>query len=240
MAEINRITLWVDANCNELGAYYDEAAQRAGKVVWPLIDMDPENPAGLDLFKGGKRPPTPSAETPLMQKSEELIKKLWPEGKRPAPTRRRRGVKPKPMDMSKAVEKFAPGWKLSNCGNIENPGLYAAWAGRKNVLVTHPLDRSTGSVLHRQTTIPAGKRTILHTVVGHHRRGNWTLIARVNKKELARKTVGGSTAVGGWMTVDVDLSAYAGKKVEIELVNQPSGWNWETAYWGEIDLKTSK
>jgi hypothetical protein len=79
LAEINRITLWVDANSNYLGAYYDEAAQRAGKVVWPLIDMDPANPAGIDLFKGGKRPPTPGASTPLMKKNEELIKRLWPD-----------------------------------------------------------------------------------------------------------------------------------------------------------------
>jgi len=47
--QINRITLWVDANSNELGAYRDEEKQRAGELVWPLIDMDPANPAGLDL-----------------------------------------------------------------------------------------------------------------------------------------------------------------------------------------------
>ena len=44
MEEINRVTLWADANSNELGAYYDEDKQRAGEVVWPLIDMDPLNP----------------------------------------------------------------------------------------------------------------------------------------------------------------------------------------------------
>ena len=78
MKEINRITLWVDANSNEFGAYYDEDKQRAGEVVWPLIDMDPANPAGLDLFAPGGRPPTPSASTPLMKKSEEMIKLRWP------------------------------------------------------------------------------------------------------------------------------------------------------------------
>jgi len=81
MKEINRITLWVDANSNELGAYYDEGKQRAGEVVWPLIDMDPANPAGVDLLPGGLRPPTPNASTPLMIKSEEMIKLRWPERK---------------------------------------------------------------------------------------------------------------------------------------------------------------
>ena len=50
MKGINRITLWIDANSNELGAYRDEDRQRAGELVWPLIDMDPSNPAGLDLL----------------------------------------------------------------------------------------------------------------------------------------------------------------------------------------------
>lgn len=78
MKEINRVTLWVDANSNDLGAYRDEGKQRAGEVVWPLIDMDPANPAGIDLVAGRPPPPTPSASTPLMKQNEEYIKLRWP------------------------------------------------------------------------------------------------------------------------------------------------------------------
>jgi hypothetical protein len=237
MAEINRVTLYIDANSNELGAYYDEAGQRAGKVVWPLVDMDPENPAGLDLFKGGKPEPTPSASTPTMKKNEAQILKLFPKDKWPSGGgRRRTAVKSKPVSFGKAVQQFAPGWKLSNCGNIESPGLRSVWAGKKNVLATHPAGRNTGSVLTRKLAVPSGKGSILRLVVGHDHRGDWTLIARINKKELIRKTIGKSGSKGGWMTVDVDLSKYAGKTVDIELVNQPSGWAYETAFWGEISL----
>jgi len=175
-----------------------------------------------------------------MKQNEELIEKLWPEKNRPVPRTRRGAGKPKPMNMGKAVEKFAPGWKLANCANIESPGLRASWAGRKNVLVTHPLDRSTGSVLSRKIAIPSGKRAVLHMVVGHDHRGDWTFIARVDKKELLRKPIGKAGSKNGWMTIDLDLSPYAGKSVKIELVNQPSGWSFETAFWGEIALKTSK
>ena len=76
MEEINRVTLWVDANCNVLGAHADEAGQKAGKIVWPLIDTNPANPAGLDLFDD-KPPPTPGAATPLMRRNEERIKRIW-------------------------------------------------------------------------------------------------------------------------------------------------------------------
>ena len=48
MKDINRITLWIDANSNELGAYRDEKKQRAGEVAWPTIDMDPNNPTGVE------------------------------------------------------------------------------------------------------------------------------------------------------------------------------------------------
>ncbi|MHC4087849.1 MAG: HzsA-related protein [Planctomycetota bacterium] len=91
MAEINRITLWADTNANELGAYRDQHMQRAGEIVWPLIDMDPENPAGLDLVQGRPAPPTPGASAPLMQKSEEFIKAQWPDLQAKRKIRKRRG-----------------------------------------------------------------------------------------------------------------------------------------------------
>ncbi len=87
MAEINRITLWADANSNELGAYTDQDRQRAGEVVWPLIDMDPENPAGLDLVPGRPAPPMPGASAPLMKQSEEFIKARWPDAETTRQTR---------------------------------------------------------------------------------------------------------------------------------------------------------
>ena len=79
MEEINRITLWADANSNELGAYHDVAKQRAGEVVWPAIDMDPLNPAGIDLMPGRPAPPYPDANTPMMKTSEAIVKKTYPE-----------------------------------------------------------------------------------------------------------------------------------------------------------------
>lgn len=47
--EFRRITLWLDCNANELGAYTQVAEQRRGEIVWPKLDVDPLNP--LDLEK---------------------------------------------------------------------------------------------------------------------------------------------------------------------------------------------
>ncbi len=40
--EFRRITLWLDCNSNELGAYTKADAQRKGETVWPELDIDPK------------------------------------------------------------------------------------------------------------------------------------------------------------------------------------------------------
>ncbi len=236
MAEINRVTLWADANSNDLGAYYDEKRQRAGEVVWPVIDMDPENPAGIDLVEGRPGPASPSAAMPLMKQSEALIKSWFPDMKPAQATGRKPARGASGMNIAEAVAKFAPGWKVAGCGRDCSPGLRASWGGRRNVLVTHPLDRDTGCVLSRTVTVPAGKGAALRLNVVHDPRGDWVLIVRADGKELLKRTINRAGSRDGWTTVDVDPSSFAGKKVAVELVNQSNGWNWETGYWSAIEL----
>jgi len=139
-------------------------------------------------------------------------------------------------DLSKAISKFAPGWKVAKCGEDMNPGLLAEWAGKKNVLMTHPLSRTVGCVLSKKVIIPAGKKTKLQLVVGHHPQGDWTLLVKADGKELLSTSVGRETAENGWMKTDVDLSAYAGKEINLELENKASEWAWEAGYWARIEL----
>jgi hypothetical protein len=139
-----------------------------------------------------------------------------------------------PAALRKDVEKFAPGWTIADCGTEMEPGLHAEWNGRKGVLVTHPLDRDTPCRLSRKLEVPRGDRAALHIIAGHHPEGDWDLIVRIDGKECLRRAVGKDTAKGGWLETDVDLSAHAGKTVAIEILNQPTGWAYEAAYWGEI------
>jgi hypothetical protein len=50
--EIHRITMWLDMNSNELGSEVDVDAQKRGDLVWPSLDVDPENPLGLEIDSG--------------------------------------------------------------------------------------------------------------------------------------------------------------------------------------------
>ena len=142
------------------------------------------------------------------------------------------------MNLDQAITKVAPGWKVSKCGTEMDPGLRAEWQGKKNVLCTHPLDRDTGCVLSKDVNVPAGRKTTLRIVVGHDPQGDFDLIVKADGKVLLRKPVSASTATAHWLTENIDLSPYAGKSVKLELVNQPTGWSYEAAYWAEIALVT--
>lgn len=144
-----------------------------------------------------------------------------------------------PEEVNRAAAKLFPGWKVSDCGQDMNPGLRAAWDGRKNVLAVHPLDRETPCVLSRSVEVPAGKATKLRLVVGHDPQGDFDLVVRVNGKELLRKPVSPATCTEGhWLTEIVDLGGFAGQTVKLELLNQPSGWAYEAAYWAEIAIRS--
>jgi hypothetical protein len=144
-----------------------------------------------------------------------------------------------PGHMHVAVEQFAPGWEIKNCGTKVAPGLRDEWGGRKNVLVTHPLDETTGCMLMRKNLkVAEGKKTTLRIVVAAEPKGDFDLIVRGGDQDLLRTTVSQATATDGpWVVKEVDLSKLAGKKpVRLDVINEPSGWTSEAAYWAEIAI----
>jgi len=144
-----------------------------------------------------------------------------------------------PQSVKEAVAKFAPGWEVKDCGPDMNPGMRPEWQGRTNVLCVHPLDQQTGCTLTRKIAVPAGKKTRLHLAVGHDPQGDFDLIVRAGDKQLLRQPVNPSTCSDGhWLELDVDLTEFAGREVQVELVNQPTGWSYEAAYWAEIAILT--
>ena len=139
-------------------------------------------------------------------------------------------------DMNKILADFAPGWQIEDCGLEMDPGMRANYRGRQNVLVTHPDDGATPAVIWREGTIPAGMAPKLRLTVSHHDGGDWQLIVKINGDEVVNTPVGKDTVTDGWLTTEIDLAPYAGKSVKAELINQPTGWLCEAAYWGEISL----
>jgi hypothetical protein len=150
--------------------------------------------------------------------------------------------KPHPADVSGnptervqgALDVLLPGWKTSANGADMTPGYRAEYLGRKHVVMTHPPDKETGVTLARRFTIEQAN-PVLNVPLAPHAKGDFTFIARVDGKEILRRKIGGEPPA--WQTVAVDLAPFAGQTVEVELVNQPDGWSWEAAYWGEIRMR---
>jgi len=131
------------------------------------------------------------------------------------------------------VASFAPGWKVRNWGGPNmQPGLRNAWAGRKNVLLTHPRSRTVPCVLSRKLNVPAGKKTTLHLEVTNHPKGDWKLVVLVNGIEVLAKDIQATK----WQQVQIDLTKHAGKTVTIDLENRATGWAYEAAYWSRIKI----
>ncbi|MBN1764048.1 MAG: ADP-ribosylglycohydrolase family protein [Sedimentisphaerales bacterium] len=139
-------------------------------------------------------------------------------------------------DMDAAIKKFAPGWKVTNCGDSMEPGLHARFRGKANVLVTHPAEDKTSCIISRKVTIPENKKTYLFLQVSHHPQGDWMLKVRADGKELLSQSIGRESVSTDWADIKVDLSAYAGKEILLELLNEPSGWAWEAAYWARVEI----
>lgn len=138
--------------------------------------------------------------------------------------------------VKKAADELFPGWQISNCGEDMNPGIRQDWQGEKNVLCVHPLDRETGCSLKRTIAVGKDKKTLLRLQVGRDPQGDFDLIVKAGGKELYRGEVGKTTTENHWLKLSLDLSEFAGKDVELELINQPSGWQWEAAYWKTIEI----
>ncbi len=144
---------------------------------------------------------------------------------------------PRAIDISEAVAKFAPGWVVSDCGDAMRPGLASSFRDRSNVLVTHPRDTETPCTLATTVDIPAGKKTVLKVVVSHHQGGDWLLALKVDgQPKHAPRTISAATCPDGWLTVDFDLSDWAGQTVKLELLNQATAWFCEAGYWAEIAI----
>ena len=123
------------------------------------------------------------------------------------------------------------GQKLGGPGM--KPGLRKEWAGRTNVLLTHPLSREVPCVLSRRVEIPSGRKTTLHFAVTNHPKGDWTLVVRVDGDEVLKKSVEDTK----WKEFRIDLTKHAGETVNIELENRASDWAFEAAYWSRIELR---
>ncbi|HYE99261.1 MAG TPA: prenyltransferase/squalene oxidase repeat-containing protein [Planctomycetota bacterium] len=133
------------------------------------------------------------------------------------------------------VDTVAPGWRLLNVNKGPTVRLLGDARGKSNVLITVPPNTSTHPTLRRAIEAKAGTRVLV--TAGHHESSEWTLHVLANGQELLQKVVGPRTSDKGWVTVDVDLTTFAGKEALVELVMRPhSAGGVDEAYWADVKV----
>lgn len=188
-------------------------------VLWPAYYADQRFYDWLLLHQRGSLPPQNRMTAgQLAQIGEALCK--------PDPLRQK---------LDEELQMVARYWLVDNWGNTVEPGLRPNLGGRKNVYVTAPKSPEIPCRLQTTIKLPSPK-PLLHLEVGHHPQGNWTLVVQVNEKVALEQPVGSQFSRDSWMTLDTDLSAYAGQEVRLQLVVLPAGKDHHEAYWSKVEI----
>jgi hypothetical protein len=84
--------------------------------------------------------------------------------------------------------------------------------------------------------VPTDVKTELKISVSHHPHGDWQLRVLVGKEVINQQIVRSSAVDKEWLDVTVDLSRYAGQKIELAIENRANDWKNEWAYWHKIQI----
>ena len=137
-----------------------------------------------------------------------------------------------PLDME-SVALWNPEWRV-NCPPFEGtPAKVPEFHGRRNVLVTHPVNRTTPGALERTVKVPAGGAVVRFAVAAHDE-GDWELRVTAGSETIHRQIVDRTSP--RWKQVVVDLKRFAGKEIVVRLENAANDWNYEFGYWAGLEL----
>jgi putative membrane-bound dehydrogenase-like protein len=150
---------------------------------------------------------------------------------------RQASVTPAPLLDRESVSLWNPEWRVLAPEFEHSPAKLADYAGRKNVLMTHPVDENKGAALERVIEIPDGRPASLSLAVAAHEQGDWELRVLADGKVLHKQIV--DRKGERWKAVNVDLSSLAGRKTVLRLENCANNWEWEFGYWSDVQIKVA-
>jgi putative heme-binding domain-containing protein len=133
-----------------------------------------------------------------------------------------------------SVALWNPEWRIL-CPDFEGaPAKLVQYAGRNNVLMTHPIDRSQPCALERSLTVPKSSHSVLSFYAAADSRGDWELHVLANGRQIHKELI--EHTGEPWKKIVVPLDRYAGKKVDLRLENAANDWNYEFGYWCDIRI----
>jgi hypothetical protein len=140
-----------------------------------------------------------------------------------------------PKQFAAVLAVVAPGFTTRAVGE-KRLGLLKHHFGRPVVIRTHPITRGIPCILTRTVELPTDVKSKLRLSVAHDAYGDWQLIVKANRQILHDRIVGPGTTKNGWADLEIDLSRFAGQRVDLELHNHPNDWWSEWGYWGQVEI----
>ena len=139
-------------------------------------------------------------------------------------------------EFDRTIQKVAGGFRVKDVG--EGGVAHHDVFRNASAVRTHPLDRNTPcKIYERNLFLPPEKKSTLKMRVSHHPHGDWQLRVLVNGKPVADQIIGTKTvAADEWLNVAVDLTAFAGRTVSLEIENRANDWHNEWAYWQNVSI----
>ncbi len=135
-----------------------------------------------------------------------------------------------PERYDELVRVVAPEFSVSGLWKNELR-LLDSYLGRPGVVRTHPASTTRPCKLRRRVWLRRGSRQRLVVAAAHDFRGDWRLLVKIDGETVEDRIVGPRTTVDGWLDLSVGLSPWAGRLIDIELVQEATGWAWEYGYW---------
>jgi predicted esterase len=150
-------------------------------------------------------------------------------------------------DLQEQFHGFQKWWFVENCGMTDRVGRQKEALGKKDVFVTHPLSGAMPCRILFTAKVPKNRVTKMHLEVGHVTGSAWRLMVSANGHRKLSTLVGEpANSQTNWRTYTVDLTAFAGREVQLELLNRPAksmvrGQPADShAYWRPIKIESKK
>ena len=133
-----------------------------------------------------------------------------------------------------AFGRFRPNWFIADCARDDRAGLQAVAARRRHVFATMPVHRAMPCRMMTTTTIPADRQTTLHLEVGVARNQQGAIAVSVDGETVLQRRIRGRRAdEENWQSIAVDLTPYAGREVELEILHRGDA---QALYWDRIGV----
>ncbi len=129
---------------------------------------------------------------------------------------------------------WAPEWRLDCPLADGTPARLVEWAGRRDVLMTHPHAEARPAFLERRLKVGTAQPATLRFCVASHDDGDWRLRVRVDGVIVHENIVSKTTP--RWREIRVDLSRFAGREVTVRLENGVGEGGPAFGYWHSLRI----